>query len=41
MTPEKNIIYRREMNNILRWGGTPEEKLNAFIGLVEEILEEE
>jgi hypothetical protein len=29
------------MNDILRWGGTYEEKINAFIGLVDEILEEE
>ena len=32
--------YRTQMNNILAWGGTPEEKLSAFIQLVDEILSE-
>ena len=41
MTPEKKIEYKQGMNQILRWGGTDEEKLNAFIQLVEEILEED
>ena len=40
MTPEKKIEYKQGMNQILRWGGTQEEKLNAFIGLVDEILED-
>jgi len=39
MTPEKKFEYKQQMNNILKWGGTYEEKLNAFIGLVDEILE--
>ena len=31
--------YKEEMDKILRFGGTKEEQLNAFIQLVEEILE--
>jgi hypothetical protein len=40
MTPEKKFEYKQGMNNILKWGGTNEEKLSAFIQLVDEILED-
>ena len=40
MSCETHARYRKEMNNILKWGGSKEEQLNAFIQLVEEILEE-
>jgi len=39
MTPTEKFQYKRQMENILKWGGTKEEQLSAFIQLVEEILE--
>lgn len=41
MTPEKKSYYRQGVDSILKWGGTNEEKLSAFICLVDEILSEE
>jgi len=39
MTTKKEQ-YKKDMDNILKWGGTKEEQLNSFIQLVEELLEE-
>lgn len=41
MSPEKKFEYKQQMNNILKWGGTKEEQLSAFIGLVDDMLAED
>jgi len=41
MSPERKAEFKKEMDNILKWGGTKEEQLSAFIGLVDDMLAED